>query len=41
MNGPDEPLDFGLIADIPKSKEHFERLAQLHWEFYSELAFLS
>jgi RES domain len=40
MNGPDEPLDFGLIADIPKSEEHFERLAQLHWEFYSELAFL-
>jgi hypothetical protein len=40
MNGPDEPLDFGLIADIPKSKEHFGRLAQFHWEFYSELAFL-
>jgi hypothetical protein len=40
MNGRDEPLDFGLIADIPKSKEHFQRLAQFHWEFYSELAFL-
>jgi hypothetical protein len=40
MNGPDEVIDFGLIADIPKSKEHFERLAQFHWEYYSELAFL-
>jgi len=40
MNGPDEPLDFGLIADIPKTKELFERQAQFHWDYYSELAFL-
>ncbi len=40
MNGPDEPLDSGLIADIPKTKKRFERLAQFHWEYYSELAFL-
>lgn len=40
MNGPDEVLDYGLIADIPKTKELFERQAQYHWEFYSELAYL-
>ena len=41
MNAPDdEVLDYGLIADIPKSKELFEQKAQFHWEFYSELAYL-
>jgi hypothetical protein len=40
MNGPDEVLDHGLIADIPKSKELFEQKAQFHWEYYSELAYL-
>jgi hypothetical protein len=41
MNGqPDEVLDSGLIADIPKTKELFEKRAQFHWEFYSELAYL-
>ncbi len=43
MNDPhdgDEVLDYGLIADIPRSKELFEQKAQFHWEFYSELAYL-
>lgn len=34
----DEPLDYGLIADIPKFRELFEQKAQFHWEFYTELA---
>jgi RES domain-containing protein len=36
----EEPLDYGQIADIAKSKELFERQAQFHWDYYSELAFL-
>src|SRR5437660_4804382 len=43
MNDPHdggEVLDYGLIADIPKSKELFEQKAQFHWDFYSELAYL-
>jgi hypothetical protein len=40
MNGPDEVLDYGLIADIPKSKELFAQRTQFHWEYYSELAYL-
>jgi hypothetical protein len=40
MNGPDEVLDYGLIADIPESKELFEQKARFHWEYYSELAYL-
>jgi hypothetical protein len=40
MNGPDDVLDFGLIADIPKSKDLFEQKAKFHWEYYSELAYL-
>lgn len=41
MSDPhDEVLDYGLVADIPKSKELFEKKAQFHWEFYSELAYL-
>jgi RES domain len=39
MNQHDEPLDSGFIADIPKSKALYEQLRQLHWEFYSELAY--
>ena len=40
MNGSEEVLDYGLIADIPKSRELFKQQAQFHWEYYSELAFL-
>src|SRR5580692_6111130 len=39
MNRRNEPLDGGLIADIPRSKALFEQLRQFHWEFYSELAY--
>lgn len=34
-----EFLDYGLVADIGKSKARYEELLQFHWEYYSELAF--
>lgn len=40
MSQPDEPLDSGLIADIPKSRELYNQLRQFHWDYYSELAYL-
>ena len=40
MSPQGEPLDGGLIADIPKSKALHEQLLQFHWEYYSELAYL-
>jgi hypothetical protein len=39
MSHDDEPLESGLIADIPKSRALYEKLRQFHWEFYSELAY--
>jgi hypothetical protein len=36
---PEELLDYGLIADIPRSKALYEQLLRFHWEFYSELAY--
>jgi hypothetical protein len=39
MSQPEEPLDSGLIADIPKSRALYEQLRQFHWEYYSELAY--
>lgn len=36
----DEPLDHGLVADIPKYRELFEQKARFHWDYYSELALL-
>jgi RES domain-containing protein len=39
MSQHDEPLDSGLIADIPKSKALYEQLRQFQWEYYSELAY--
>jgi hypothetical protein len=39
MSQYDEPLDSGFIADIPKSRALYEQLRQLHWDFYSELAY--
>lgn len=40
MSEYEEPLDSGLVADIPKSKALYEQLCQFHWEYYSELAYL-
>jgi hypothetical protein len=34
-----EPIESGLIADIPASKANREELIRFHWEYYSELAF--
>jgi len=39
MSQHDEPLDSGFVADIPKSRELFERLREFHWEYYSALAY--
>lgn len=39
MTPHDDPLDSGLIADIPKSRALYEQLGQFHWEYYSELAY--
>lgn len=39
MSEYEEPLDSGLVADIPKSKILYEQLRQFHWEYYSELAY--
>jgi hypothetical protein len=36
----DEPLDSGLVADIPRVRKAFEERVQFHWEYYSELALL-
>lgn len=35
-----EPLDWGLISDISKSREEFEQFGHFHWDFYSELEYL-
>jgi len=34
-----ERLESGRISDILRSKRYFEQLVELHWEYYSELAF--
>ncbi|MGA8309582.1 MAG: RES family NAD+ phosphorylase [Terriglobales bacterium] len=34
-----EPLDWGRISDIARSKARFEELVEFHWDYYSELAF--
>lgn len=39
MIDPEEPIESGLIADIPATKARYEQLIQFHWEYYSELAF--
>jgi hypothetical protein len=39
MSEYEEPLDSGLVSDIPKSKVLYEQLRQFHWEYYSELAY--
>src|SRR5258706_221037 len=39
MSGYDEPLESGLVEDIPKSRALYEQLRQFHWEYYSELAY--
>ena len=39
MSGYDEPLESGLVGDIPKSRALYEQLRQFHWEYYSELAY--
>ena len=39
MSDQGEPLESGLVADIPKSRALYERLLKYHWEYYSELAF--
>jgi hypothetical protein len=39
MSGYDEPLESGLVEDIPKSRSLYEQLRQFHWEYYSELAY--
>lgn len=39
MSDLEEPLEYGRIADIPRSKARYKALARFHWEFYSELAF--
>ncbi len=39
MTDHEEPLEYGQIADIPRSKARYKALAGFHWEFYSELAF--
>jgi hypothetical protein len=40
MSDQEEPLEYGLISDIPNSKARYERLVQFHWQFYSHLAYL-
>jgi hypothetical protein len=39
MSDAEEPIEFGLIGDIPTSKARTEQLIQFAWELYSELAF--
>lgn len=34
-----ELLDSGNLSDIIKSKKLYEELIELHWKYYSELAF--
>jgi hypothetical protein len=34
-----ELLDSGNLSDIIKSKKLYEDLVELHWKYYSELAF--
>jgi len=40
MSDQEEPLEHGLISDIPTSKARYEQLLQFHWQFYSHLAYL-
>jgi hypothetical protein len=39
MSKYEEPLEFGLLADITQSKQIYERQLQFQWEFFSELAY--
>jgi hypothetical protein len=37
MSEPEEPIESGLIADIPTSKARHDQVVKLAWEFYSNL----
>jgi hypothetical protein len=39
MRKRSEPLDWGRISDIVRSKALYEELVEFHWDYYSELAF--
>lgn len=40
MSGQHEPLEYGLVADIPRTRAAYWEFLRFHWDFYSELAFL-
>ena len=40
MSNKEGPLEYGLVADIPRTKAAYQQLLRFQWEYFSELAFL-